>query len=222
MANSNQGYAKEMIERYSADNASMPLDTKLEDYIKAGREAKGLSQRELGRKIGISATQISKIEMGHARPNRSTLRKLSAHLGLNYRDMLLMGGFSDVRARNVYFDKSGNEIDVGAILDSIYKVDSSLLSELAHFDEIGTAENTAALRLLIRGMRKEVTAATPGQRMGHGDEDASAGYGPAFPAFIVGSLRQHIISLFKPLDDGITEDTSDDRVVFVPEDAQES
>ena len=50
--------------------------------LRAWRERKALSQRDLAQLAGVSQFSISKIETGNQKPRPSTLRKLAAALGL--------------------------------------------------------------------------------------------------------------------------------------------
>ncbi len=46
------------------------------------RRARGLSQRELGERIGITQAQVSKIERGHVDPRLSSAVELARGLGV--------------------------------------------------------------------------------------------------------------------------------------------
>jgi transcriptional regulator with XRE-family HTH domain len=52
--------------------------------IKDSREAKELSQTELGRQLGVTRNAISLWEKGKSEPKASTLRKAAVILGVNY------------------------------------------------------------------------------------------------------------------------------------------
>jgi transcriptional regulator with XRE-family HTH domain len=58
--------------------------------IKDSREAKELSQTELGRQLGVTRNAISLWEKGKSEPKASTLRKAAVILGVNY-DWLATG-----------------------------------------------------------------------------------------------------------------------------------
>lgn len=180
----------------------------IEDMIKDARLRKGLSQKDLASLINLSTTQTSKIENGQARPSKQSLRLISFHLGLNYRDMLLACRYSDIRSRDSYFDADGNEIDVKAIVDSIYEADASLLLALAGISKIGSAKNIEALKLLIEAYRKEDAATRPVKNDDNGGENGSTPESSEkFPSYIVDSVREHIISLLGPL---VNDDVIDD------------
>jgi transcriptional regulator with XRE-family HTH domain len=48
--------------------------------IAAWREYRGFTQKELGKNLGVSQTQIAKWERPTARPRKATLEKLAAAL----------------------------------------------------------------------------------------------------------------------------------------------
>ena len=55
--------------------------------LRAQREQKGLTLRDLGRRIGVSASLISQIERGKVNPSVSTLWALVRELGLTMSDL---------------------------------------------------------------------------------------------------------------------------------------
>jgi transcriptional regulator with XRE-family HTH domain len=55
--------------------------------IRAERQRRGLSLRGLAREVGVSASMISQIETGKARPSVSTLYAIASVLGLSIQDM---------------------------------------------------------------------------------------------------------------------------------------
>lgn len=61
---------------------------KLSEKIKQIRKEKGISQRELGRQIGMSGQMISKIEGDSTTPSLETLVKISTALGVKVTDLI--------------------------------------------------------------------------------------------------------------------------------------
>jgi transcriptional regulator with XRE-family HTH domain len=59
--------------------------------IRQERLRRQLSLRELARKVGVSASMLSQVETGRARPSVSTIYAIAAELGLSI-DALLSGG----------------------------------------------------------------------------------------------------------------------------------
>lgn len=57
--------------------------------LSVGRQAQHLSQRELARRIGVSASLISQIETGKVRPSVATLMAIVGELGLSIDETLL-------------------------------------------------------------------------------------------------------------------------------------
>lgn len=59
--------------------------------ISEGRRVKSLSQRELARRVGVSASLISQIETGKVQPSVATLMALVGQLGLSIDEVLHAG-----------------------------------------------------------------------------------------------------------------------------------
>jgi DNA-binding XRE family transcriptional regulator len=53
------------------------------------RLARGLSQRDLARRVGASQPQIARLELGQGNPGVATLRKLARELGVRIEQVLL-------------------------------------------------------------------------------------------------------------------------------------
>jgi len=104
----------------------------LGDYIRSLREAKGLSQRELAEKSGLSNAEISRMESGERKkPSITTIRAVSPHLGIGYTDLLLQAGYIDSIASdavtNAYLDSSSAPIDIVSLAKDVYRVDPDLM-----------------------------------------------------------------------------------------------
>src|SRR5919204_3720910 len=65
--------------------------------LRAQREEKGLSLRELARRLGISPSALSQIETGKSRPSVSTLYSIVTELGISLDE--LFGGDQHARGR---------------------------------------------------------------------------------------------------------------------------
>ena len=59
------------------------------DLVKATREAAGLSQRELGHSLGVTASCVAYIESGARRPSHSLLFRLARSLRIDRQDLFL-------------------------------------------------------------------------------------------------------------------------------------
>jgi transcriptional regulator with XRE-family HTH domain len=59
--------------------------------IRRERQKRGLSLRELARRVGVSASMLSQVETGRTRPSVSTIYAIATELGLSI-DALLSGG----------------------------------------------------------------------------------------------------------------------------------
>lgn len=69
----------------------MGIDGEIGPRLRSERESRGLSQRELARRLGLSPSLISQIEKGQSRPSVSTLYAMVNELGLSLDELLLHG-----------------------------------------------------------------------------------------------------------------------------------
>ena len=76
-----------MAERASARNALSVVDDAVPRRLRAERERRGISLRELARRLGISPSAISQIETGRARPSVATLWAIVTELGMSLDDL---------------------------------------------------------------------------------------------------------------------------------------
>src|ERR1700687_5412796 len=67
----------------------MKKKRRLGELMRIRREASGLSQRELGRSVGVTASHIAFIESGRRRPSHSLLFGLARSLELNQQELFL-------------------------------------------------------------------------------------------------------------------------------------
>jgi len=56
--------------------------------IKASRQSAGLSQRELGRSVGVTASHIAYIESGTRHPSRSVVLRLAETLRIDRQELI--------------------------------------------------------------------------------------------------------------------------------------
>ena len=63
-------------------------DKEFGDYLRTLREAKKLSQFQLGKLVGVSDKAVSKWENGYAKPKNSTVLKLSETLSVSVEQLL--------------------------------------------------------------------------------------------------------------------------------------
>lgn len=60
---------------------------KIGEFIQQSRKAKGLTQKDLGDRIGVSDKTISKWENGNSVPDTSILNELCASLDINVNEL---------------------------------------------------------------------------------------------------------------------------------------
>jgi transcriptional regulator with XRE-family HTH domain len=80
-----------VAERASARSALSVVDDAVPRRLRAERERRGISLRELARRLQISPSAISQIETGRARPSVATLWAIVTELGMSLDDL-----FADV------------------------------------------------------------------------------------------------------------------------------
>ena len=75
--------AKQAPQRAGRRSARPPLEEDVGPRLRAHREQRGLSLRELARRLGVSPSAISQIETGKSRPSVSTLYSIVSELGMS-------------------------------------------------------------------------------------------------------------------------------------------
>ena len=103
------------------------MEAKLGETLKAHREAKGLSRRELSSQSGIHWTYLAKIEKGDRHPSATVLRQLAEPLGFSEAELLKLGGYlsTDQVDDRIAKAKSRLKTEIeSAMTDLTKKVDS--------------------------------------------------------------------------------------------------
>ena len=126
------------------------------DTIRTTRKAKHLSQKSLASLCGITPVQLNRIEAGDSIPSKNSLKALSAHLCIPYTQLLLMAGYNNMSGEFNLYKRDGSELNIEAIVCSIYKADSDLLDLFQDFDKIADSEDVEVIKLLLKAMRKEM------------------------------------------------------------------
>lgn len=87
-------------------------EVRLAEVIRAAREREGIKLRELARRAGVSAGQISRIEAGEvAKPSSDTLRSIARALGRYPDPLLVMAGHLTGEAAGERLLELHDEID---------------------------------------------------------------------------------------------------------------
>lgn len=127
------------------------------EMVKAARQKAGLSQRSFAEKLGITQTQLCRLETTNVKPARKTLKRLSPYLGIPYATLLVKAGYSDVISEDEdYFTTIGQPIELNRVVEEIYRADADLALDLQNFTEYATQENICLLKLIISIMKKAV------------------------------------------------------------------
>lgn len=100
------------------------------------RKSKGLSQDELGQRLGVSRQTISKWELAQSYPDFQRLVLLSDYFGLSLDALVKDVDVQDVREKNL------NDKQLSAIYDDVQsakKVTNAVLNGFAVFGIVGVA-----------------------------------------------------------------------------------
>ena len=78
--------------------------------IKEARKEKGLTQKELGEKLGVSYQMIAQYESGRRKPKIETLKRISAVLGVGLEDFMTDSEISLFESLSNLYLNAGNLI----------------------------------------------------------------------------------------------------------------
>lgn len=134
------------------DGMSLERELALGHVIKDGREEQGIALRELARRSGVSAGQISRIESGEVeRPSRATLTSLATGLGRSPVPLLYLAGHLDDDELRHHLRRFEGAVDRVGFVDAMEGFDEQ--------DEAGQArimwDLTANLRGLVQDLDPE-------------------------------------------------------------------
>jgi transcriptional regulator with XRE-family HTH domain len=93
--------------------AATPEYGEIGEHLREVRLRRGISVRELARRLGVSASLISQVETGRARPSVRTLYAVANELGISLDELL----FSDARATGGGPERNGSGPEPAAALD---------------------------------------------------------------------------------------------------------
>ena len=96
--------------------------------IKEARKEKGLTQKELGEKLGVSYQMIAQYESGRRKPKIETLKRISAVLGVGLEDFMTDSEISLFESLSNLYLNAGNLI-VGGVF-KIYTRRNSFDNEI--------------------------------------------------------------------------------------------
>lgn len=127
--------------------------------IREARKEKKLTQQELAQLAGVSPVTLSRIETGEHDPMKTTLQKISPHIGIPYPELLVKAGYSNARGEGTLYTRDGNMLDLLGIVTAVYRADSDLLGCFQGFDKYASEENIKVIKVLLGAIRKEVEVA---------------------------------------------------------------
>jgi transcriptional regulator with XRE-family HTH domain len=104
---------------------------KFGEYLKALRNEKSLTQKELGELAGFSNTEISRIESGdRQKPSPIILKAIAPHLGVSYEELLKRAGYLEEvihhsgYTEHVFKDEDGKLADIVKKAKEMQEIDS--------------------------------------------------------------------------------------------------
>lgn len=107
------------------------MSTELGKFVEMLRNEKGLSQRQLAEKAGISNTEVWRIESGERKnPSPPVLKSLAPHLSISYEELMKKAGYIEevidhsAYIETVYRDESNNVVDIARQAKDMYEKDS--------------------------------------------------------------------------------------------------
>ena len=126
------------------------------ELIKLTRKNKGLSQKALAAKTGITNVHLSRIENGEANPSVRTLVKLAPILGYSLEDLLIASHYQGELPSSTptYLDFNGNIIDLISVVSFMYHTDGELLLLLWTFYQNYSASDSELLKIIIKSINE--------------------------------------------------------------------
>ena len=100
------------------------------NLIRSARIEKNLSVEELAKKIRVTDIYLKDIESDVIYPTQEDLKMLSGNLGIPYRKLRGVTGYTSIGYHPNYYTANGEAIDTDEILSKIYYKDPSILSKL--------------------------------------------------------------------------------------------
>lgn len=99
----------------------------LGSYLAQLRTEKGLSQRSLANKCGVSSAEISRIESGkRQKPSPVFLKSLADALGVEYADLMQLAGYiREQHSDDIIYELIFRDEDSGEIVDVVRGVKES-------------------------------------------------------------------------------------------------
>jgi len=143
--------------------------------IRAERQLRGLSLRQLASKVGVSASMLSQVEIGRTRASVSTLYRLVTELGLSLDDLFEIGPSSE----------SAPQSAVPVIVENP-NVGNRKIAESRQYDPVLSAENRVRIELESGVVWERLSNLGP-----DGVEFILATYRPGSRSALLGKYQQH-------------------------------
>ncbi|HEX9061806.1 MAG TPA: helix-turn-helix transcriptional regulator [Clostridia bacterium] len=135
------------------------MSTELGKYVEMLRIDKGMSQRQLAERAGISNTEVWRIESGERKnPSPPILKVLSPHLGVTYEELMVKAGYIEETIEHkgftekVYKDESGDIIDIVRRTKEMYEKDSEWANIAYRISSELSEEDIKAIKVVANSM----------------------------------------------------------------------
>jgi len=152
-------YGRRRPSRAVRANPALPDRSRLAAFLKARRNALGLTQQLLADRLGVKASHVALLENGRRRPSLGLVVKLVTVLGVDGRELLELSYpevsvlLSATAQRRMKVSRSWHRLLRNTALLSRYRVTGQELEVFEHLGMLGgklTAKRFLAILLLVR------------------------------------------------------------------------
>lgn len=121
------------------------------EYVKKLRTERGLSQRELSEKSGVSTAALSRIESGE-RQNTSlrVIKAIAPFLGISYEELMVQAGYIESVIENDQSEDSRILFDIYRRAKHIYEKDEELIGIFEQVVDKFPPEDIMLMKMILR------------------------------------------------------------------------
>ena len=132
----------------------------LPNVIKARRDAVGLSQRELARSVGVTASHIAYIESGRRRPSHTLLFQLARSLEMDQQE-LFCAAYPELEPLMVNVAPTGDHVEAWrgfVAVASRHAVTPKEMSVLRQISQLGRISYRGSYLSILNSIRQSLEA----------------------------------------------------------------
>ena len=135
----------------------MKKKLRLGQLIRASRQSAGLSQRELGRSLGVTASHIAYIESGARRPSRTIVLRLARTLRID-RQTLILAAYPEL-APSIAPASDHKQAWLGFVaLAGKHSVTPSEMAVMRQISLIGKISSSSSYLFILNTIRQSLEA----------------------------------------------------------------